>query len=409
MIRIMSRIVFIVCGLFLLHGVLSAQKDKNEIDHGMDTPMLNTNPLPDYDNDKLDYGMTIGIERTVKGRIWACWVGGGDNADAFFVLATSDDEGESWSKPRLVIDPHDMSLGERRSTIVGNLWTDPLGRLWLFFDQSMEYFDGKAGCWYTICENPDSEDPVWSTPIRIWHGCALNKPTVMSDGSWVLPLNLWSRRMIYPKYKEACHELDSLRLAYAFVSTDQGKNWKRRGGVEFPFRTFDEHQIVERKDGSWWMTARTTNGIHESVSTDKGYTWSFPEKYLPNPSSRHFIRRLKSGRLLLVKHGDINQRTKIRSQLKAFLSEDDGKTWIGGLMLDERRGVSYPDGFQAPDGYIYISYDRNREMDGEVLMTRFTEEDILSGQFISPRSRMRMLISRPGTIEYIRSNNIPKL
>ena len=67
-------------------------------------PVLNTSPLPQYDYDKLDYGMTIGIERTPKGRLWACWVAGGDSPKAFFVLAASDDDGETWSKPRLVVD-----------------------------------------------------------------------------------------------------------------------------------------------------------------------------------------------------------------------------------------------------------------------------------------------------------------
>ncbi|MGC4004879.1 MAG: sialidase family protein [Pirellulales bacterium] len=69
-------------------------------------PKLNTNPSPKYDADKLDYGMTIGIARTPKGRIWACWVAGGDSPKAFFVLAASDDDGETWSKPKLVVDTH---------------------------------------------------------------------------------------------------------------------------------------------------------------------------------------------------------------------------------------------------------------------------------------------------------------
>src|SRR6476659_7014997 len=73
-------------------------------DFALIPPTLNTSPLPQYDNDKLDYGMTIGIERTPKGRLWACWVAGGDSSKAFFVLATSDDNGETWSKPRLVVD-----------------------------------------------------------------------------------------------------------------------------------------------------------------------------------------------------------------------------------------------------------------------------------------------------------------
>ena len=42
------------------------------------------------------------------------------------------------------------------------------------------------------------------------------------------------------------------------------------------------------------------------------------------------------------------------SQLTAWLSEDEGATWQGGLMLDERKGISYPDGFQAPDGTVVL-------------------------------------------------------
>ena len=60
-------------------------------DFALETPRLNTSPLPEYGYDRLDYGMTIGIERTPGGRLWACWVAGGDSPKAFFVLATSDD------------------------------------------------------------------------------------------------------------------------------------------------------------------------------------------------------------------------------------------------------------------------------------------------------------------------------
>src|SRR5690554_4330220 len=156
-------------------------------------PTIDTNPGKEYHVENLDYGMTIGIERTPGGRIWSCWVGGGDNADAFFVLAWSDNEGEDWTNTKVVIDPHDTSLPLKRRTIVGQLWTDPLGRLWLFFDQAMTYFDGRAGNWYTICENPDSDNPTWSEPVYLGFGCTLQKPTVMSTGEWVLPVSLWPR------------------------------------------------------------------------------------------------------------------------------------------------------------------------------------------------------------------------
>ena len=74
-------------------------------------------------------------------------------------------------------------------------------------------------------------------------------------------------------------------------------------------------------------------------------------------------------------------------------------SWQGGLVLDERPGISYPDGFQAPDGTITISYDRNRSTDGEILMARFTEEDVLAKEFRGPMSKAKMLISKPMGLE----------
>ncbi len=173
-------------------------------------PSLNTSPLPEYDYDKLDYGMTIGIERTPGGRLWACWVAGGDSPKAFFVLATSDDDGATWSKPRLVVDAHADALPRPRSILVGNLWTDPLGRLWLIFDQSMDMFDGRAGVWVANCDDPDAKTPKWSAPRRIWHGVTLNKPTVLSTGQWMMPISLDQRGGFGP-FNACFTELDPLR------------------------------------------------------------------------------------------------------------------------------------------------------------------------------------------------------
>jgi len=364
-------------------------------EHALVPPVVNTSPLPRYDYDKLDYGMTIGIERTPGGRLWACWVAGGDSPDAYFVLASSDDDGASWSSPRVVLDSHQPGLGTKRSILVGNLWTDPKGRLWLIFDQSMDMYDGRAGVWATVCENPDAAAPVWSKPRRIWHGVTLNKPTVLSTGEWMLPISL-DQRPGFRAFRGCFRALDPQRGANVFVSSDEGATWKRRGVRTFPNPDWHEHMIVERKDKSLWMLARTRNGIMESESTDAGRTWSTPvPSHIKHPVARFYIRRLNSNRLLLLKHGATIDTHKGRSQLTAWLSDDDGKTWQGGLMLDERTGVSYPDGFQAPDGTIYISWDRNRSTDGEILMARFTEDDILAKAFQGPKSKTKILISRP--------------
>lgn len=361
-------------------------------------PRLNTSPLPEYDYDQLDYGMTIGIARTPSGRLWAAWVAGGDSPLAFMVAATSDDDGSTWSKPRLAIDSQAKHLPIPRSVIVGNLWTDPLGRLWFFFDQTMNHFDGRGGLWAAICENPDAEKPTWSAPRRLWHGSALNKPIVLSTGEWMLPVQLLQNHGIGPFARANLFpELDPYRGANVFVSSNQGATWERRGHVVLPNPDWPEHMVVERKDGSLWMLARTNKGVMQSTSADRGKTWSEPTAppAINHPVARFHLRKLASGRLLLVKHGDTIDTHEGRSKLKAFLSEDEGLTWKGGLMLDERKGISYPDGFQAPDGTLYISYDRNRATDGEILMARFTEAEVLSGTLTHPNSKLQMLISRP--------------
>ncbi|HAX96282.1 MAG TPA: exo-alpha-sialidase [Prolixibacteraceae bacterium] len=370
--------------------------DLNEIDLelSMQLPKINTQPLPFYGYDRLDYAMNRGIEITPGGRLWAVWVGGGDNETAFSILAYSDQGGEAWSDPCLVIDLHDDKLPCPRHSRVCNLWTDPLGRLWLFFEQSLGNYDGRAGNWAICCCNPDSSNRIWSTPRRIWHGMTLNKALALSTGEWLLPISLWPRHLISMQFAECYRELDGFRMANVFASKDQGETWERRSGVLYPKSNFDEHTIIERKDGSLWMLARTEMGIFESRSTDRGIHWSEPCKYMEHISSRFHIRRLRSGRLLLIKHGlHIGEKTERRSHLCAFLSDDEGSNWTSGLILDEREGVSYPDGAQGSDGTIYISYDRNRATDAEILMAKFSEEDILEGRLMCKKSRLRMLVT----------------
>jgi hypothetical protein len=153
--------------------------------------------------------------------------------------------------------------------------------------------------------------------------------------------------------------------------------------------------IIERRDGSLWMLVRT-RGIGETVSHDGGRTWSPVEpSSIQHPTSRFFLRRLNSGALLLVKHGPIHERTG-RERLMAFVSDDDGKTWEGGLMIDEREKVTYPDGVQAADGTIYIIYDYNRTPDGAVLMATFGEEDVRAGKPVTDKVRWRVEIARLG-------------
>jgi len=102
--------------------------------------------------------------------------------------------------------------------------------------------------------------------------------------------------------------------------------------------------------------------------------------------------------LLLVKHGPISIRTG-RSHLTAYVSKDDGLTWSDGLLLDERSGVSYPDGQQSPDGTIHIIYDYSRTGAREILMATFTEDDVIAGNPAASSVSLRMVVSKYPEIE----------
>lgn len=359
-------------------------------------PEINTSPLPEYDYDTQHYVMSLTIERTPKGRIWVAWIGECDCPRSFLLAATSDDNGETWSKPRLVIDGRSPSLPISRTVIIGNFWTDPSGKLWLFFDQTMNHFDGRSGLWSIVCDNPDDENPIWSEPKRIWHGSMLNKPVILSSGEWLL-LPYLLQNGGFGAFNGIFPELDLYRGVNVLVSRDQGRNWELRGIRTFPNPDWHEAMIVEKRDGQLWMMARTQKGIMESFSSDKGYTWSepaFTAANIQHPNSRFFFRRLNSGRILLIKNGKDLHKNEGRNYFSAWLSDDDGQTWKGGLVIEDRAKVTYPDGFQDPDGTIYITYDHNRGP-GEIMLAKFTEEDILAREIVSPQSRLKMVIARP--------------
>ena len=85
---------------------------------------------------------------------------------------------------------------------------------------------------------------------------------------------------------------------------------------------------------------------------------------------------------------------KGRSHLTAQLSTDDGATWNDGLLLDERSNVSYPDGVQDKDGLIWITYDRDRNGAGEILLAKFREEDVAAGKDVSQVVLLKQFISK---------------
>lgn len=322
---------------------------------------------------------------TPGGRMWAAWYTGmtsGEDKNNYVPLSTSGDGGVTWEEV-LVVDPD--GKGPVRA-YDPQVWVDPDNQLWFFWTQAVGHNGTIAGVWYMKTSDLENGKAKWSAPKRLTDGVMMDKPTVLTNGDWLFPVSTW-------------RETDN--SAKILASSDHGKTWQIKGAVHVPKedREYDEHITVEKKDGSLWMLVRTKYGIGESISEDRGKTWSrLKPSSIKHPSARFFIRRLVSGTLLLVKHGPISIKTG-RSHLMAFISKDDGKTWSEGVLLDERLGVSYPDGQQTSDGRIYIIYDFDRTGRQNILLTSFTEEDLLdekSDESILKIFRNRKEVSKGG-------------
>ena len=345
------------------------------------------------------------IEVTDGGKIFVNFYSGQDAevGGNIMVLCVSTDGGKSFRSCEAVVEHPDPQCRIYDPC----LWIDPHGVLWMSWPQARGFNDGRSGVWVSQCSDPDADNLVWSPPRRIANGIMMNKPIVTSKGDWLFPTAIWCDTS--GSVPTERHGLENEQFSNVYASLDEGRTIALRGHADIPHRSFDENMIVEKRDGSLWMLTRTFDGIGESFSTDGGYTWTPGRKsHIDGPCSRFHIRRLRSGRLLMINHYQFDQRIDLedimsqgnvkswkgRSHLTALLSEDDGQTWPYYLLLDERNEVSYPDAKEAADGMIYVCYDWERVTQREILMARFTEDDILQWHLSDKRSKLRVLVNK---------------
>ena len=390
----MRELVVAGCAVVSMCAVL-ASAARADVETDPLVPFSFYRPVPDHlTASARNFDSAPSVTVSPGGRLWIAWHSGGttEGEDNAVLVATSGDGGKTWSEPLFAID----APGPLRALDPG-LWTDPDGGVWLFYGQVYSYWDGRCGVWATHPIDPEDADTAWTTPVRLCDGFMKNKPIVDSQGRWLLPVEFmkldptkgnlgnWS-----PMTDEHAHPMPEMRAANVFVSTDKGATVSFLGQSAIPTAQMDcmENMVVERGNGTLWMLSRTTYGIGEATSSDGGATWTgTTASTIKNPNSRFFIGRLRSGCLLLVKNGPVDVKTD-RRQIMAYVSNDDGATWTGGLTLDARENVSYPDAAQDGDGFIHVVHDHDRTQTRQIVHHRFTEADVRAGHLVSAGSRL---------------------
>lgn len=350
--------------------------------------------LKNFSSDRRVWQGIPGIARTNKGRTFISFYSG-NVAEAYgnYAALLQSDTDSGFSEP-IAVAKKDGNF----RCFDPVLWIDPLNRLWFIWN----VMPGEA-VYASICEDPDADALVWGKEFYIGRGIMMNKPIVLTSGEWLFPIAIWETG-IYQNLRRSALHPDEKAGSYVYKSCDNGKSFTCIGMADIRDRSFDEHMLLEQTNGLLSMYVRTKYGIGRSYSYDRGKTWSAGENSkLGGPCSRFFIRRLRSGRILLINHVNFTG----RNNLTALLSEDDGKTFPYSLLLDERKSVSYPDAIESEDGYIYIVYDRERgcfkkTLDEayasarEILTAKITEEDIINGSLISKDGFLKNVVCKLG-------------
>ena len=212
-------------------------------------------------------------------RLWMTWYAGitnGEDSNNYCVLSTSTDGGASW-KEVLYADPD--GPGPSRA-FDPQVWVAPDGRLRWFWcqrddvpvrtDKENRFFSlaeehrQAAGDRIMMVELDADVEPTKMPESRcIGSGVLACKPIITRAGRWLLPNARWGNGT-------------SARL---IESCDGGRTFAEIGGASLPagIREYDEHSVVELKDGRLRLYMRTRKGPNAlwfSESSDGGRTWS---------------------------------------------------------------------------------------------------------------------------------------
>lgn len=239
----------------------------------------------------------------------------------------SKDEGRTWSAPEVIYDSSD----DDRDPHIAEMKD---GTLVCSFFPYRKNADGKMDHEVAIVESRDG-GKTWGPKHRELapHWACSAPVRELPDGTRLLGI-----------YREEG------KTAYGGLvrSTDGGKTWSQPIAIapESGVRLDAETDFILLRDGTLYAALRGDRvNMHYATSRDFGLTWS-PVKDIGFKGHCPHLTRLSTGAIIL---GHRLPQTSIH------ISEDDGKTWRGPYLIDDKIGA-YPSTVELKDGSVLIVY-----------------------------------------------------
>ena len=267
------------------------------------------------------------------------WFGGTREGDPSVAIWAAGRSAAGWSAPRRIADVDGVPC-----------WNPVLhltaaGEVLLFY---------KAGShpqtWSGFLQRSADGGETWSEPELLPAGILgpiKNKPLELTDGTLMCGSSVES-------YKAwGC---------WVERTPDGARTWSKHGPINIGGHLNGSIQPALVADGDEHLVmlcrARGLGHVVRGESFDGGVGWTALEPVdLPHNNSGLDAVRLDTGTTVLV----YNHTTRGRTPLNIAVSDDLGRTWSPGPVLEDTAGeFSYPAVIQGTDGRIHAAYTWNR-------------------------------------------------
>ena len=324
----------------------------------------------------------------VDGRILLAYTrftgGRGDNEAADIAVTCSPDAGRTWSDPEVLVanrgDHNTMSVSLLR------LHDGRIALFYLVKNDIGDVRCADCRPWMSTSDDEGGSwtEPRLTIPTPGYFVVNNDRIIQLASGRLVIPAGF---HMMFRKDSGAELAHDSRSIAKYFLSDDAGETWREsRDWWALPVRGgsgLQEPGVVELADGRLFSWCRTSVGCQYGLTSDDGgETWSAPEPTeFASPCSPLSIKRLPSTGHLLAVWNDISGRFDVpppaeeswgRTPFASAVSSDEGQTWARHRLIedDPDRGYCYTAIHPVVgDDAVLLAYCAGGKPTGQVLNT----------------------------------------